>query len=313
MSKEFRLSAARSLGSATAEKRFGNAQTKAGIAHFIGDQHLVHGRIDVASFGKRVAPEGTYSLRFLTPEMSRDEARPLVTKARRLVVSCMDERVIRTYIDKTIADSQNSPRPLQEDEIAVLAIAGGPIQPGKKEKPLYTHMDFTDLGGHNANTVTARKAALTSFVTWFLTEKAHGQEQGVAVHPEGIDLVAHTSGLTGEAGDNYCGGVKLFSGNRPIGDAVADDYQQALLQSLHGPVDMELAATMEALVHSGAHLIRRVYAKTGELYLIRDLIKSINLTVVSPDPHQRGPQRLQMTEVPHDLGYNRLVTLLSRP
>lgn len=294
-------------GEASATRAFLKAQRKAHNAGFDGDRYLVHGDVSRGQFGNAVAPEGVYSQRFITSETPREVAALAMHNATDLVITCMDERVARPLVERI-----KTVRGIPEEQIAVFAIAGGPIQPGKMDTPVYSA--DTRI---NEDVISRRKSALTAFFQWALIEDALGQEAG-SVPLQRIHLVAHTSGLTGTEGDSPCGGARLFGRLVPIGQAVDRQTSAALIRqhgvdeipALRGRVAQqeELAVTTALLAHTRDELLQKGVAT--QLYDLESLRGMTNALVVAPQPDREGSERLVAYPVSPDERGARLVELI---
>lgn len=291
----------------SAVKAFLKAQKRAYAAAFAGDRFLVHGDVSRGQFGNAVAPEGIYSQRFITLETPRELAALAIHNATDLVITCMDDRVARPLVE-SIKTLQGIP----EEQIAVFAIAGGPIQPGKMDIPVY--VNDTRI---NEDVLLRRKGAVTAFFKWALIEDALGQQAGSPALQR-IHLVAHTSSLTGIENDRPCGGARLFGRGIPIGQA-ADRQTSAELIRRYGIDEIpalqdkrtqqeELAVTVALLARARNDLLTKGIAT--QLYDPAVLSSMISALVVAPQPNKEGSERLVAYPVSPEENGARLVELI---
>lgn len=193
---------------------------------FLGDPGLVHGEVRIQSSHMPPATRGEYSLQVIREDT--DVAR--ITKAKVLVVGCMDKRqaeeLYERALDGRMALEDGGQRTrFAPDEVVMITVGGGIVQKGEREEALKTMIDF-------------------------VIDQAPGLEHVV--------VSAHTSDPRSDE-SKPCGGITFLNGGIPIDQTLSSEVQTDLNSRHSIPHDMfngpELLATGEVAQRHAADIL----------------------------------------------------------
>ena len=185
---------------------------------FLQDIDLIHEDVKILSIYDPPAERGNYSLHGIMSEERDEKLKNALNKAKVVLVSCMDKRIVADLYKK-IQKKYN----IKPEEILIVSLAGGIIQTSKREDALL------DIIHYIVNEATSLKS---------------------------IIFTGHTSDPK-KSNSAPCGGVTHFVG-KPLKEAVHDNISQKRRNANKNISSFEFVATAEMVSTHSYEIISKL-------------------------------------------------------